>query len=112
MKATLLRPFAIAVLVALLPTGCSTISETATDIKKSVVNFFGGAEENLSAEELAIKGMEAFEEGNYKKSIEHFQRLKDIYPFSKYSILGRAETRRRPLYARRIRGCRFRLRGV
>jgi outer membrane protein assembly factor BamD len=68
--------------------GCSTLSETASDLKKSVVNIFGGSDENLTAEELAIKGMDEFEDGEYKKATEHFQRLKDIYPFSKYSMLA------------------------
>jgi outer membrane protein assembly factor BamD len=68
--------------------GCSTISETATDIKKSVTKFFGGLDDNATAEELAIKGMEEFDDGDYKKSIECFQRLKDIYPFSRYAILA------------------------
>jgi outer membrane protein assembly factor BamD len=88
MKATYWRTLAVAALIALLFAGCSTISETATDIKKSVVNIFGGSDENLTAEELAVNGMDEFEGGNYKKSIEHFQRLKDIYPFSKYAILA------------------------
>jgi len=78
----------MAVLATGLSTGCSTITETAVDFKKSVTNFFWGAEENLTAEELAIRGMDEFENGNYHKSIEHFQRLKDIYPFSKFAILA------------------------
>jgi outer membrane protein assembly factor BamD len=68
--------------------GCSTVKETAGDIKKSVVEFFYGSSENLTAQELAWKGMDAYDEGNYEKSIEHFQRLKDIYPFSKYAMLA------------------------
>jgi len=82
------RLLAVGALIALLPVGCSTIKETAVDIKKSVVDLFWGAEENPSAEELAINGMDEFENGNYHKSIEHFQRLKDIFPFSRYAILA------------------------
>jgi outer membrane protein assembly factor BamD len=88
MKATGWKLLPMAALIVWLPFGCSTISETATDIKKSVVNFFGGSDENLAAEELAVRGMDEFEDGNYKKSIEYFQRLKDIYPFSKYAMLA------------------------
>lgn len=78
----------MAALMVLLPSGCSTIKETATDLKKSVVTLFWGAEETLTAEELAISGMDQFESGNYHKAIEHFQRLKDIYPFSRFAILA------------------------
>lgn len=79
---------AVGALIALLPVGCSTIKETAADFKKSVVDLFWGAEESPTAEELAISGMDEFENGNYHKSIEHFQRLKDIFPFSRYAILA------------------------
>jgi outer membrane protein assembly factor BamD len=88
MKATISRLSVMAVLIALLSTGCSTIKETAADFKTSFVNLFWGAEENLTAEELAINGMDQFENGNYYKAVEHFQRLKDIYPFSRYAMLA------------------------
>jgi len=88
MKTTISRLLAAAVGVTLLGAGCSTIKETATDLKQSVVTLFWGAEENLTAEELAINGMDEFENGNYHKAIEHFQRLKDIYPFSRFSMLA------------------------
>jgi outer membrane protein assembly factor BamD len=87
-KNTISRLLVMTVLAAGLSTGCSTITETAADFKKSVTNLFWGAEENLTAEELAISGMDEFDNGNYHKSIEHFQRLKDIYPFSKFAILA------------------------
>jgi len=88
MKATISRLSVMAVLIALLSTGCSTIKETAADFKTSFVTLFWGAEENLTAEELAINGMDQFDNGNYHKAIEHFQRLKDIYPFSRYAMLA------------------------
>lgn len=72
----------------LLVSGCASITETASDLKKSVVGIFWGSDENLTAGELAMKGMDEFEDGEYKKAIEHFQRLKDIYPFSKYAMLA------------------------
>jgi outer membrane protein assembly factor BamD len=84
----LARLLALGALIALLPLGCSTIKETATDLKKSVVTLFWGAEENPTAEELAVNGMDEFENGNYHKAIEHFQRLKDIFPFSRYAMLA------------------------
>jgi outer membrane protein assembly factor BamD len=87
-KIRMARLLAAALLAVLMATGCTTIKETATDLKKSVVTLFWGSEENLTAEELAINGMDEFDKGSYNKSIEHFQRLKDIYPFSKYAILA------------------------
>jgi outer membrane protein assembly factor BamD len=85
---TIARNLVFGGMLAALVCGCSTITETAADIKKSVVGFFGGLDENATAEELAIKGMETFDDGDYKKSIEFFQKLKDIYPFSRYAILA------------------------
>lgn len=78
----------MAALIALLSTGCATIKDTAADFKKSFVTLFWGSEENLTAEELAIEGMDHFENGDYHKAVENFQRLKDIYPFSKYAMLA------------------------
>jgi outer membrane protein assembly factor BamD len=40
------------------------------------------------AQELAWDGMDDYDNGKYKDAIEAFQRLKDIYPFSKYAILA------------------------
>jgi len=88
MIATIYRLSVLAVLVWLLSTGCTTIKETAADFKQSFVTLFWGSEENLTAEELAINGMDQFENGNYNKAVENFQRLKDIYPFSRYAILA------------------------
>jgi outer membrane protein assembly factor BamD len=68
-------------LVALLVTGgCTSIGKQVDKIL--------GIEEAGSAQELAWDGMEAYENGKYKKAIEHFQKLKDYYPFSKYAILA------------------------
>jgi outer membrane protein assembly factor BamD len=44
--------------------------------------------EEKSAQELAIDGMDEFNNRDYKKAIEFFERLKDWYPFSKYAILA------------------------
>lgn len=41
-----------------------------------------------SADELITDGMEYYEDGDYKKAIESFEKLKDWYPFSKYAILA------------------------
>lgn len=88
MRWTIARHLAVGGMLVTLLCGCSTITETAADFKKSVVGFFGGLDENATAEELAMKGMEEFDDGEYKKSIGQFQKLKDIYPFSQYAILA------------------------
>ena len=76
---------AIGVTLTASLTGCSS---EFSDVKKSLSAFIWGADENMPAEELATRGMEEYEDGNYKKSIDYFQKLKDIYPFSKYAILA------------------------
>jgi outer membrane protein assembly factor BamD len=44
--------------------------------------------EEKSAVELASDGMDEFKNGNYSKAIESFEKLKDWYPFSKFSMLA------------------------
>lgn len=41
-----------------------------------------------TAQELVSDGMDQFNNGNYEKSIESFEKLRDWYPFSKYVILA------------------------
>ena len=65
------RIFAL-VLAALLMTGCAWF-ETHQD---------------FSASELVAEGMDAYDFGNYKTAIEHFEKLKDWYPYSKFAILA------------------------
>ena len=80
-----LRTLAVGLALVAMVSGCS---ETFGDIKKSISAFIWGADDNMPAEELAMRGMEEYEAGNYKKSIDYFQKLKDIYPFSKYAVLA------------------------
>ncbi len=47
-----------------------------------------GTKEEKPARELASNGMDDFKSGNYRKSIESFEKLKDWYPFSKFAILA------------------------
>jgi outer membrane protein assembly factor BamD len=58
--------------LVLLVSGCSWFQEK--DVK--------------SAPELAADGMEEYRQGNYKKAIENFEKLRDWYPFDKYAILA------------------------
>jgi outer membrane protein assembly factor BamD len=46
------------------------------------------AKEEKTARELAEEGTEAFREKDYRKAIGSFEKLKDWYPFSRYSILA------------------------
>jgi len=41
-----------------------------------------------TALELVSDGMDAYNAGKYKAAIEHFEKLRDWYPFSKYAILA------------------------
>jgi outer membrane protein assembly factor BamD len=70
----------ICLVVLLVTTGCSTI--------KNQWNKIFGTEDIGTAQELAWEGMDAYEDGKYRKAIEKFQQLKDNYPFSKYAILA------------------------
>ncbi len=46
----------------------------------------------LSAEQLATEGMNAYDNGKYKTALKYFEKLKDYYPFSKYAILAELKT--------------------
>lgn len=46
------------------------------------------SKEKKTAQELAEAGMEAFRNEDYREAIEHFEKLKDWYPFSRYAILA------------------------
>jgi len=46
------------------------------------------AKKEKTARELAEKGMEAFQDNDYRKAIESFEKLKDWYPFSRYAMLA------------------------
>ena len=56
------------------------------------VHLFGcalfQAKEEKTARVLAEEGTEAFRDKDYRKAIESFEKLKDWYPFSQYSILA------------------------
>jgi outer membrane protein assembly factor BamD len=45
-------------------------------------------EEEKTARELVQEGVEHFEAGSYKQSIDAFEKLRDWYPFSRYAILA------------------------
>lgn len=57
-----------------------------------LVQLFGcawfQAKKEKTARELAEDGMEAFKDEDYREAIEAFEKLRDWYPFSRYSILA------------------------
>lgn len=46
------------------------------------------SKKDLSAKELADAGMDQYEREKYRRALETFQKLKDGYPFSKFSSLA------------------------
>ena len=50
--------------------------------------WFTGSKQVESAEELAEKGMESFEDEDYKDALKAFNTLKERYPYSRYAILA------------------------
>jgi outer membrane protein assembly factor BamD len=76
-----MKPIPIAGLIfVLMLTGCGSLQDK--------INKFLGAKEADTARELAWEGMDDYESGRYRTAIEKFQKLKDFYPFSKYTILA------------------------
>lgn len=82
------RIIVVSLLASLALFGCATYHETIQSIKSSVNDFFSSGEDTRTAQELAWDGTDDYEAGKYRDAIEAFQRLKDIYPFSKYAILA------------------------
>jgi outer membrane protein assembly factor BamD len=77
-RAGMKRAFILITIGLFLFSGCASVKE-----------WFGlGGEEEMLAQELAYDGMDQYNSGWYKKSIETFEKLKDWYPFSKYAILA------------------------
>ena len=68
--------------------GCTRVGNKVDDL----IDIITGEDEVLSAQELAWSGMDEYDDKEYKKALEHFQNLKDNYPFSKYAILAELKT--------------------
>jgi outer membrane protein assembly factor BamD len=47
-----------------------------------------GPKTEKSAQQLVQDGIDSFKSGDYKQSIDSFEKLRDWYPFSKYAILA------------------------
>lgn len=82
------RIILLSLIIMLVLPGCATYKKTVKGIKTSVNDIFSSGEDTRLAQELAWDGMDDFEAGKYRDAIEAFQRLKDIYPFSRYAILA------------------------
>ena len=50
--------------------------------------WFSGSKQVESAEELAEKGMESFDDEDYSDALKAFNTLKERYPYSQYAILA------------------------
>ena len=74
------RFIVIGIFILLVCSGCNALKKTW--------NALTGQDFTGSAQQLAWDGMDSYEDGDYKIAIEHFQQLKDWYPFSKYAILA------------------------
>ena len=78
MEGRMKRLLTLLIVGLMLFSGCASIKE-----------WFGlGGEEERNAQELAYDGMDQYNSGWYKKSIDTFEKLKDWFPFSKYAILA------------------------
>jgi outer membrane protein assembly factor BamD len=51
-------------------------------------DIFSDEDVSGSAQELAWNGMDYYEQGEYEKAIEYFERIKDWHPFSKFAMLA------------------------
>jgi outer membrane protein assembly factor BamD len=51
-------------------------------------SYFTGSKRVESAEELAAKGMQSFDEEDYGDALKAFTTLKERYPYSRYAILA------------------------
>lgn len=54
----------------------------------ALFDFFAGDEDDETAQTLAWAGMDHYEEGDYDKSKEAFEKLRDWYPYSDYAKLA------------------------
>lgn len=76
---TLMITLLSATLMALSLSGCATMQ-----------SWFGmgGEEIQIPADSLAIKGMDAYDVGNYHEAAKHFKEILDKYPFSPQAMLA------------------------
>jgi outer membrane protein assembly factor BamD len=51
-------------------------------------SWFQGPKGEKSAQQLVQDGIDSYKSGDYKQSIDSFEKLRDWYPFSKYAILA------------------------
>jgi len=72
----------VMIMILILLSGCHMF-----DLEYNLNKYFGPEEEE-TARQLALDGMEEFQRGSYKRSLAKFEKLKDFYPFSRYAILA------------------------
>jgi outer membrane protein assembly factor BamD len=76
------RKLPVIIMLLILISGCAWM-----DLEYQLNKYFG-TEEEETAQQLAIDGMEAYETGRYKVALKAFEKLKDYYPFSRFAILA------------------------
>jgi len=54
----------------------------------SFMDWYFEEEPSGTAQELAWMGMDSYEEGDYGRAVDCFEKIKDWYPFSKFAILA------------------------
>jgi outer membrane protein assembly factor BamD len=54
----------------------------------AVLDYFLGADEEKSPQEIMAEGIRDLESARYKSAVEAFQNIKDRYPYSKYAIIA------------------------
>jgi outer membrane protein assembly factor BamD len=75
-------------LAALLLLCLAVTSLTGCAKLKQWTGFGGEGPEMESAEDLAQDGLKEFNHGRYHAALEEFEKLKEQYPFSRYSLLA------------------------
>ncbi len=80
--------FSRSLLVTLLSAALMTFSFSGCATMKSWFGMEEGEETQLPADSLAVKGMDAYDVGNYHEAAKHFTALLDHYPFSPQAMLA------------------------
>jgi outer membrane protein assembly factor BamD len=79
--------FSRSLIITLLSATLMTLSLSGCATMESWFGI-GGEEVQIPADSLAIKGMDAYDVGDYSKAARHFNELLDKYPFSPEAMLA------------------------
>ncbi|MDH3359727.1 MAG: outer membrane protein assembly factor BamD [Desulfobulbaceae bacterium] len=81
-KFSILAFILLSLSLVVLP-GCSTMHNML-----AAVGLADDVKAPVTPESVVAKGMEAFKEGEYSDALKIFEKLRDDYPFSQYSLLA------------------------